>query len=305
MHLYKTYDDGYLFRIEEEKGAYITVKIDNSCARVLSVWVPPKERLEGMGTILFTIAERESVLRGIEIMEVDFVDEIWELIDFLLDRGYKVNEKDKILSFPIEDILSSGFVERLRQQKLPGYQTVFLDTISEAQFTELIKVLHKNRFPLYGIDMAFCWKELSLVVFDEMGAIRSFVLCSDTDSGIHIDLVWTDKLSDPRYIRAMFLKFIDKLTKTLDVKKKKKITIMIVDQRIKDVIKKEIEKEVSSEIVGAAISAKKKLSHNDQEYEVRDIIIEEVKNEWHYEADTIPYQLNIGWKAYWSDKRPL
>ncbi len=68
MELTRTIDDGRLLRLKADDGSEATILMDGDRARLLTLFVPEEERLEGTGTALLSLVEREAELRGFGIM---------------------------------------------------------------------------------------------------------------------------------------------------------------------------------------------------------------------------------------------
>ena len=301
MQFYKTIDNNGYIRIEEDCGAAITLYLHNGIARILALLVPKADRLKGIGASLLMAAEMEANAQGARIMEADFSDEISGMGRLFGKAGYEVNANVPICAIETKKLLSSDKVIKLLKRKIHA-RFEALEELVMMQWDELPAVLERFSIPLSSRDLSRFSRNMSGVVRDGDGTARAVILCSETDRGIHIALLYALKKESNEYVMAALQGMLMAVLSSGGASKYPEITVLCVRENVMKLLKSALPDEPKK--IGMAVYAKKEISSGAlKEIEIDEALDGDMFDEWRREIAGIPMQANIGWKVAWYRER--
>lgn len=302
MQFFKTVDNENYLRLDDEEGASITLFKLRDVATIISIIVPKADRREGIGTALLAAAESELKQAGIRRIDVDFADTIPGISNFFKNVGYRVQSVTPIVSVNLVSTLSSQIVKRTILTEIGGAYFVPFSDFTVEQWDELLDIFASIDLRLTSTDMTHFFFEGSGVVYDDNEDIKSFVLCTESDGTIHVDMLLGTGAVKPQFIleavRGMILGIINAGGTSLF----SRLTMVAANPKIDGLLKKALDNKNadSKEQIGTAIYAyKEDIGNLKNDAIVEDEPDEDMEDHWRRELKKVPMQSNIGWKLAW------
>ena len=302
MWFSKTVDnDGYV-RIEEDCGAAVTLFIDDEYAEIISLFVPRAERLQGMGTELVKVAEQMALSRGAEILEADFYAEVPGMSELFMKSGFSMSESATICSVDTGKLLAKKEVQDCLKKKYTDAAYYSLEELTMKQWDGLLAILSAFSIRLSSSDLSRYSQSMSGVVYDDMGMVQSFILCSECDNGVHVDLLCSAQKKNDSYMMAAIQGMLMEIYASGGAKRYSEISVLCVDDGVKNFLKSFLSG--NPERKGSVLYSKKDLSSgNGDTIDIDEDLDEDMEGEWRREIGQAPYQQNIGWKVLWHRNR--
>ncbi|MCR5502804.1 MAG: GNAT family N-acetyltransferase [Lachnospiraceae bacterium] len=284
-------EDGYL-RIEEECEAAITLNIADRKARILSIVVPSSKRRQGVGSALLCSAEAELISRGIRSLEADFSSGIQGMPEFFEKEGFEVIESDSVLRIDTKKLLSSGMIKNTLKAEMSGGEFVAFEELGMDRWDELFSSLSALRLHLSQREMNRFSRSMSGVVFDPKNEIRSVILVSESEEGVHIDFLLSFREGNADFERMALQGMLAALVVSGGAKEFPGITYICGGESVTKFLGSALPEKPGK--AGAAIFAKKELSENaGTEERLEEDLIGNAEVFWLKECKKVPFQLNI------------
>lgn len=300
MQLIKTVDSENILRLEEDSGAAISIDRSSDTAHILSIIVPKSDRREGIGTALLFAAEQILFSQGIKKIDVDFADSIDGMESFFEQAGYTVKEGCAIYSVGMKKIMSSLSVRRVLANIIENATFVPMSDLMVDQLDALLELLSGFRINLSNSDMARFYKEASGVVYDDAGTPLAFILCSETENGLLVDLLAAVDGSNPRYVVSAMKGMLNAIIENGNIKIYDDLSMIVVNGKIDELMKRILKKGDTPDHIGNTMYASKTIVYDDDvDDEIEDDADEDLEDEWRREIKKVNFQANISWKMPW------
>ncbi len=301
MQLIKTVDSENILRLEEDGGASVTVKKSDDTGQILSITVPKDERREGIGSALLSAAEQSLISEGIKKIGGDFPDTISGMDAFFENAGYTIQKGAPIVSVEMKALLASLTVKRAMASEIEDAFFVPFSDLMVDQLDSLLELLSSFKINLGNSDIARSLQEASGVVYDDKDTPQAFILCSETDNGILVDLLAAIGGSNPKYIISAMKGMLTGIINRGGAKSFQKLTIIACNQNINALLSRVLKKGVDPELVGYTQYACKKISKSELfDIDIEEDLDEDLEDEWRREIKKVSLQSNISWKMDWN-----
>ncbi len=301
MQLIKTVDSENILRLEEDSGASVTVKKNDETGQILSIIVPKDDRHEGVGSALLSAAEQSLISEGIKKIGGDFPDTISGMDAFFENAGYTIQKGAPIVSVEMKALLASLTVKRAMASEIEEAFFVPFSNLMVDQLDSLLELLSSFKINLGNSDIARFLQEASGVVYDDNDTPQAFILCSEMDNGILVDLLAAIGGSNPKYIISAMKGMLTGIISRGGAKSFQKLTIIACNQNINALLSRVLKKGVDPELVGYTQYACKKISESELfDIDIEEDLDEDLEDEWRREIKKVPLQSNISWKMHWN-----
>ena len=302
MHFSKTVDnDGYI-RIEEDCGAAVTLFVDDEYAEIISIFVPRAEQLQGLGTEIIKVAEQVAQSREAKVLEVDYAASIRGMTEVLTKSGFSIYESATVWSINTGKLLSQKEVQNSLKKKYADAIFLSLEELAMKQWDAFHAVLSAFSIPLSSADLARYSQSMSGVVFDDAGMVQSFILCSESSEGVHVDFLCSTQKKNDSYMMAVLQGMLMEVYASGGAKRYPNITALCVDESMRKFVESIFSGRPDDS--GSAIYAKKDLIKKTKDViDIDDDPDEDMVGEWRREIGKVPIQQNIGWKVLWYRNR--
>ncbi|MCR5097587.1 MAG: hypothetical protein K6B14_01415 [Lachnospiraceae bacterium] len=300
MQFFKTVDSENILRLEEEGGAAITIKKNGDKAQILSILVPKGDREEGIGSGLLAAAEQVLAEGGIKTIEADYSYTIKGMSQFFEHSGYTIDRGAPIVSVGMKAVLSSLTVKRALANIIENATFVPISDLMIDQLDALLELLSGFRVNLSNSDIAHFMHEASGVVYDEKNCPQAFILCSEQEDGVLVDLLAAIGGSNPKYIIAAICGMINGIISAGGAKNYEQLYVVACNTRVNELLSRVLKKGNIPDPIGFTAYASKTIT-GDASYaeDVDEDIDEDLEDEWRREIKKVPLQSNICWKMYW------
>ena len=300
MEFIKTVDSDGILRIEDENEAAITVKHDGVKARVLSIFVPKGDRHEGAGTDLLNVAEQELIGYGVKTLYADFNDSISGLNELFGGAGYRIKKTAPIIAVNMKGLLSSITVQKALNNNLEDVVFKSFSELSVEQFDGILDFLGRCGVHLTNTDMARFSQEMSGVTYNQNEEPQSFVLCTEEDECIVVELLASQAKSDPKFVIGTMQGMLKNIVKNGGTDKYEKLLMVAANPAVTGLMDKVLKKDSENEVFAHVMYAEKNLVRDlDIEYDLEEEIDEDMVEEWRRETKKAPMQSNIYFKMSW------
>jgi hypothetical protein len=247
-----------------------------------------------MGTELVKVAEKMAMSRGAEILEADFYDEIPGISELFMKSGFSMSESATVCSVDTGKLLAKKEVQDCLKKKYADATYYSLEELTMKQWDGLLAVLSAFSIRLSSSDLSRYSQSMSGVVYDDMGMVQSFILCSECDDGVHVDLLCSTQKKNDSYMMAAIQGMLMEIYASGGAKRYSEISVLCVDDGVKLILKSFLSG--NPERKGSVLYAKKDLSSGTGDsIDIDDDLDEDMEGEWHREIGQAPYQQNIGW----------
>lgn len=305
---HKVIDDGRLLRIEEPFGSRVTVRVEGKYARLLSIYVPESLRHQGMAKKLLSLAEEEMQTRDIEVMDVAFSEEMWDVIECLENAGFVFSAGGDVISYDMADVVKIADSKNMLLCTVPGASYVTLADISEEEYKSMYGVLDRHGAFLTWDDMCTYSRDYSIVVFDKEKRPKAMAFSRLLDSELYVDLILSDRDTETTYVDMACQSLLTTVIEGIGIKSIEKVS-GIISHKYMNRITEELGKMglTQTKLCGSVYGKKllKDITKTTDDY-VDDV--EEIENPellWHMENGFINYQTGIGFKVSWMKRRGL
>ncbi len=300
MQLIKTVDNDNIIRIEEDGGSSISIGVTGNIGHILSVIVPKSDRREGIGSELLLVSEQLLLDRGIKTLEIDYSDEVEHMTVFLTDAGYTISQSAPIISVDMRAIFSSLTVQKAMANEVESAHFVTLDDMSVDQLDALLDSLSNFNINLGNSDIVRFMQETSGVVYDSSDTPQAFILSSEVEDGIFVDLLAAVGGSNPRLIVAAMQGMLNGIKNLGGSKNFEKLSMIACNSKVDTLLDKVLKKGSEPEVIGHAMYATKNLKKEPlNDIDIEDDDDDDMEDEWRREIKKIPMQGNINWKMPW------
>ncbi len=149
MYIEKTVDTPSLLRLEErEGGSCVTIRKNGSDAQILSIFVPKRDRREGIGSALLSVSETLLAEAGFKRIYVDFIDSIEGMAELFEGGGYAIKKEAPVISLDIPSLLQHKIVSSFLKK---GSKEVIFEHFSDIPVSRIDEVL--DRLSKIGIEL--------------------------------------------------------------------------------------------------------------------------------------------------------
>ncbi len=303
MYIKKTVDSPSLLRLEEgEGGASVTIKKNRSDAQILSILVPESDRREGIGTALLSVSESLLTDEGFTRLYVDFIDSIEGMTELFENSGYELKKEAPVISLDIPSLLKQKIVSSIINQASKDVIFEHLSDVPVNRIDEVLDRLSKIGIELGNADIARLDKTFSGIV-SKMGQLKALILCSSSDSRLHVDFLTSFSPDDPIYVVTAIGGMLNSV---IDAGKEncQKLTLIAGNDSVNALLshlakKSSIEMQTECNVMMASKELKDQ-KPVAQDIEIEDVPDEDMAEEWKREIRKVAYQRNISWKMPWN-----
>ena len=298
-HYQITYDNGQIFRIENENSGAITIRSQGDTARILSIYVPEKDRNEEIGKGLLGAAEEELFRRGIRQVEADYSESLTDVTGLLKSSGYHLAEAAPIMALDLKGFLASERAKKGLARDIEDGEFITLEDLSTDNWKDMMEYLDGFGIKLSSYDIARFSRSLSGVMCDGKGNKRAVLLCTEENNNINIEFLAGMSKKDTRYVVYAMVEMLRYVSGRSNGKGSI-ITVIASNPVTVSLLESVPKSEYGPYCIGHSIFAGKRLKkelHSD--IAVNDDIDEDKADEWRREIGRIPYQPNIAFKMIW------
>ncbi len=208
MRFYITMDSGGMLTISDDDDSFISLRVSEKEADILSFIVPQEKRRRGIGTGLLKTAEKILQERGIFFIYANPLCSIEGMRELLVKNKYDVMEGTGIID--IKNVLGDGnpVLEKLMKQDVNGLTPFHLDDLDINKWNELLDYLVEHGVHMTCFDLAFLDQHISTVIYDKEDRICSLILSSIRENNIYLELLLSSAGTENKYYTFAALKCI-------------------------------------------------------------------------------------------------
>ncbi|MBR3305745.1 MAG: hypothetical protein IKI75_00660 [Lachnospiraceae bacterium] len=301
-----TYDNGQILRIENEDSSAITLRYHGDTARILSIYVPEKDRNEEIGKGLLYVAESELYSRGVRLVEADYSDSLTAVTGLLRSAGYHITESAQIIALDIKGLFASEKAKKYLGRDIEGAIFITLEDLGAADWDGMMKYLDSFGIQLSTYDIARFSQRLSGVMCDETGKRRAVLLCTESEDSIHLEFLAGNTKNDTKYVNYAMAEMLREVSRGGGRLKNGVLTLLASDPSVISLLEEILGTEYGPERVGCALYAGKKLKKEMYpEISIEESPEEDRLDDWRREIAGVPFQSNIAYKMVWEPSQEV
>ncbi len=208
MQFYITMDSGGILTISDDDDSFISLRVSEKEADILSFIVPQEKRRRGIGTGLLKTAEKILQERGIFFIYANPLGSIEGIRELLVKNRYDVMEGTEIID--IKNVLGDGnpVLEKLMKQDANGLKPLHLEDLDINKWNELLDFLVEHGVHMTCFDLAFLDQHISSVIYDKEDRICSAILGAIRENNIYLELLLSATGAENKYYTFAALKCI-------------------------------------------------------------------------------------------------
>ncbi|MBR1567363.1 MAG: hypothetical protein IJ648_00235 [Lachnospiraceae bacterium] len=213
--------------------------------------------------------------------------------------GFDVEENVPIFAIDTNKLLTDEKILTILKKPIKGVHFASLEELKLNQLEELCEILSTDSIRFSSAELAGFSRNLSGVVFDDAGALQSFILVTESvEKGAHIDFLYSAKKENSSFVLAVLQGMLTEIYASGGAKRYPVITTLCADDNITHFMNSVLPEK--PEQLGMTIYAKKELTAKTEgKTKIEAALDEDMEGEWHREIAKVSMQKNIGWKVLW------
>ena len=290
-----TVDTEEQYRVEDDHGSAITVALEETEGRILSVFL---QEDGDPGKDLLAAAEAAGEKRGLEQLDMDFYSEEKAVEEMFSSRDFTLEEGADVFSVALSDLLSSTATQKAIRSRCPDASFTALEDLFITQWDELLDLLEHFRVNFTSEDLRACSQEMSGVVYSDDLVPKAVVLCSEVEDVLHVDFLLGTTKKNPQYIMAALQGMIKQLLGRGGENAFSRMVMVGANEMTEIILRRVLDGKYSANRIGKTVHAYKEIEEPGP-VKLTEEPEDGKNNAWRKEVSEAHTQGNISWKMPW------
>lgn len=276
--------------IFDSQGKEILMKYAGNTARILHMDIRGE---------LLEAAMKDALDQGMETIIYEYFDQLSARTEFLRENGFEIAPVSKVISVNCSELFSSKGVIKTMEIPFPGIEWLPFRDMLPFRFQELEDLFAENNIDLKIHDLERFDEDISGVVLDEHKTLQALILTSTQADELIVEFIHGISKNKPMFIMALLRGFAREMKNMGLLKVYDKISMIEVNDSVRPLITRLLDRQYSVNDEGDVLSARKVLEKNDI---YSSITIKQTQIFGRYmPKGLLPFQENINWKMQWKN----